>query len=103
MPARRGVGIALLADPVRREIVGLIAERPRRPSALADLLGLSRPAISHHLRQLEEAGLIVRRVWLVDRRSTLFQLEPSKIRPILAWLAGTDVASSSKRRDPSGR
>ena len=49
MPKRNGSGIALLADPTRRQIVGLLAVRSLRPSTIATEVGLSRPATSRQL------------------------------------------------------
>src|SRR5688500_2049650 len=91
MPKRIGTGIALLADPTRRQIVALCATRPRRPSALAQLLDLSRPATTRQLRLLAEAGLLVRRRSGVDARGFLYAVPPKRIGHIIAWLGGTEV------------
>ena len=92
MPRRNGNGIALLADPTRLKIVQLIATRPRRPSDLAQELGLSRPAISRQLRILHDAGLIRDLPIYRDGRMRLFGLHPDNVRHIVAFLAGTEVA-----------
>ncbi|MEM6733861.1 MAG: metalloregulator ArsR/SmtB family transcription factor [Myxococcota bacterium] len=47
-----------LGNPVRREIMQLIADRPRPVGEIADLLPVSRPAVSKHLRILQEAELV---------------------------------------------
>lgn len=47
-----------LADPVRLRILGLTAERERSGQELAELVELSPPTVSHHLRLLREAGLL---------------------------------------------
>ena len=50
---------AALADPVRRDL--LVAAGRGRPARVVDLAGghpISRPAISRHLRLLDEAGLV---------------------------------------------
>lgn len=47
-----------LADPQRRSIVELLAERERSVRELADALPISRPAVSRHLRVLKDAGLV---------------------------------------------
>src|SRR5437764_15274969 len=47
-----------LADPVRRRILDLLRERPRLVGELADLLSISQPGISKHLRVLREVGLV---------------------------------------------
>jgi DNA-binding transcriptional ArsR family regulator len=47
-----------LGNPQRRAIVELLAKRPRSVREIADLLPISRPAVSRHLRLLSEAGLV---------------------------------------------
>src|SRR4051812_50145757 len=49
--------LAALADPVRRELVGLLARGEVAAGELADRFPVSRPAVSRHLRVLREAGL----------------------------------------------
>ncbi len=62
----------VLADPSRRQIVAVLAARPRAVGELADQLPISRPAVSQHLRVLKDAGLVMdevrgtRRVYRVD-------------------------------------
>ena len=47
-----------LGNPHRRAIVALLAASPRSVQEIADLLPISRPAVSRHLRLLSEAGLV---------------------------------------------
>ena len=49
--------IKALSGPVRRELFELICERPRSVVELADMVPVSRPAVSQHLAVLVEAGL----------------------------------------------
>jgi DNA-binding transcriptional ArsR family regulator len=42
----------------RRAIVELLADRPRSVREIADELPISRPAVSRHLRLLNQAGLV---------------------------------------------
>jgi DNA-binding transcriptional ArsR family regulator len=62
MPAagagRAGDALAALGDPQRRAIVELLAERERSVQEIADVLPISRPAVSRHLRLLKDAGLV---------------------------------------------
>src|SRR5829696_2481949 len=53
-----GAALAALADPTRREMVELLAERPRRVGELVAAFPVSQPAISRHLRVLRQHGLI---------------------------------------------
>lgn len=92
MPKRNGVGIELLADPTRRQIIGALALGARRPSSLAKEFGLSRPAMSRQLGLLCDAGLVTVRGSRLDGRATLYMIEPRKLRPIMAWLAGVQLA-----------
>ena len=50
--------LAALADPTRRRVFELIAERPRPVGQLADQLPVSRPAVSQHLKVLRGARLV---------------------------------------------
>ncbi len=49
---------AALADPARRRAIELLRERPRRAGELANLVELSPPAMSRHLRVLKLRGLV---------------------------------------------
>ncbi|MCO6479749.1 MAG: winged helix-turn-helix transcriptional regulator [Phaeodactylibacter sp.] len=48
-----------IADPTRRAIIELIAREPLNINAVADNFDISRPAISKHIRILEECGLVM--------------------------------------------
>jgi DNA-binding transcriptional ArsR family regulator len=56
--ARRDVFQAI-ADPTRREIISLIAPHAMNLNAIAGNFGISRPAISNHIKILSECGLVV--------------------------------------------
>lgn len=51
-----------LADPTRRAILRRLASGEATVGELVAPLGISQPAVSRHLRILEQAGLISRRV-----------------------------------------
>lgn len=51
-----------LADPTRRAILARLAQGEATVMELAEPFDMTQPAISQHLKVLEEAGLIVRRV-----------------------------------------
>jgi DNA-binding transcriptional ArsR family regulator len=51
---------AALADPTRRAILARLASGEASVSDLAKPFGISQPAISRHLKVLEQAGLISR-------------------------------------------
>lgn len=48
-----------IADPTRREIINLIANKKLNLNAVANNFNISRPAISKHIKILTECGLIV--------------------------------------------
>ncbi|HZU24942.1 MAG TPA: metalloregulator ArsR/SmtB family transcription factor [Bryobacteraceae bacterium] len=54
-------GFAALADPTRRAILARLAQGEATVMELARPFQMSQPAISQHLKVLEDAGLIVRR------------------------------------------
>jgi DNA-binding transcriptional ArsR family regulator len=47
-----------LGNSHRRAIVALLADSPRSVQEIADVLPISRPAVSRHLRLLSDAGLV---------------------------------------------
>jgi DNA-binding transcriptional ArsR family regulator len=72
-----------LADPHRREILGLLLERPRPVGELVEQLRLSQPGTSKHLRVLRDAGLV--RVTQAGQRR-MYALDPRPIAEVAAWL-----------------
>ena len=53
-----GDGWEAVGDPSRRAIIARLAQRPHAVVELADALPISRPAVSQHLKILQEAGLV---------------------------------------------
>ena len=51
---------AALADPTRRAIIGRLSQGETTVGALARPLSVSLPAVSKHVRVLEEAGIVRR-------------------------------------------
>ena len=58
METRRDVFQAI-ADPTRREIIGMLAQKPLNLNTIAENFDVSRQAISLHIKILTECGLIV--------------------------------------------
>ena len=48
-----------IADPTRREIIRLIAQKPLPLNSIAENFEVSRPAISKHIRILTECGVVM--------------------------------------------
>ncbi|HLX92124.1 MAG TPA: metalloregulator ArsR/SmtB family transcription factor [Puia sp.] len=58
MDARRDVFQAI-ADPTRRQIIGLIAKRPLNLNTISEKFDVTRQAVSLHVKILEECGLVI--------------------------------------------
>ena len=55
-------GFAALADPVRLRLLSMLASAPAGETCVCDLVepvGKSQPTVSHHLKVLADAGLII--------------------------------------------
>lgn len=98
MPKQITGSIELLADPTRRQIVALIASGVRRPAAIAEAIGRSRPATSRQLRLLLKAGLLRWTFARSDLRGRLYVIDPALEGPIIAWLAGVDLGRHPRHR-----
>ena len=75
---------AALSDPTRRAVLARLALGEATPMELAQPFAISQPAFSRHLKVLETAGLIVRRVEGAKRPC---RLAPAAISEIDQWLA----------------
>lgn len=74
---------AALADPTRRAILERLADGDTPVAALAAPHAMSAPAISKHLRALEQAGLIARRR---VGRAHLISAEPAPAEAAARWI-----------------
>src|SRR3990167_962556 len=75
---------AALADPTRLAIVErLLSEGERTAGDIAQPFAMGKPAISKHLKVLEDAGLIERRI---ERQWRLCRIRPEGIRTIDDWM-----------------
>jgi DNA-binding transcriptional ArsR family regulator len=75
---------AALADPTRRAILARLSLGEATVNELTNPFEMSQPAISQHLKVLEDAGLIVRRV---DGTKRPRRLATSGIEAMDQWLA----------------
>ena len=82
--ARLDATFGALADPTRRGILEELSAGRRRVTDLARPYAMSLPAVSKHLRVLEEAGLIRR-----ERagREHLISVDPTPIRAARDWIS----------------
>ena len=74
---------AALADPTRRAIVERLTEGEATVGELADPFDMSLPAVSKHLRVLEEAGVIERRR---DGRMRRCRLVEDPLGDAISWI-----------------
>lgn len=84
---------AAIADPVRRSLLEQLADGgAARVVDLTHGRGISRPAVSRHLRVLGEAGL----VRATDRgRERHYELTPHPLEEVGAWTTAVTAASAS--------
>ena len=74
---------AALADPTRRALLARLAREEATVMELAQPFAMSQPAISRHLKVLEQAGLIQRRVEGTKRPC---RLAPEGVAAVDQWL-----------------
>jgi DNA-binding transcriptional ArsR family regulator len=72
-----------LADPTRRRILDLLREKPRLVGELTNLLGITQPGVSKHLRVLREVGLVSVRQ---EAQRHWYELRPEPLAEVDAWL-----------------
>jgi DNA-binding transcriptional ArsR family regulator len=78
--------LAALADPTRRRIVELLAQRERTTGEIVEEFDLSAPAISQHLNVLREAGLVATRA---EGQLRIQSLNPAGLDELGHWLERT--------------
>jgi DNA-binding transcriptional ArsR family regulator len=74
---------AALADPTRRAILARLASGDASVTELAEPFDMSMPAISRHLKVLEQAGLITRGREAQWRPCSL---EPAPLKEVVDWV-----------------
>ena len=72
-----------LADPTRRAILERLAHGEATVNELAEPFAISLPAVSRHLKVLEDAGLITRSRTAQWRPC---RLEPNSLRAVDQWI-----------------
>jgi ArsR family transcriptional regulator len=94
------VKLKALADPVRLRLFSSIASHVGGEACVCDISGgfdVSQPTISHHLKVLRDAGLLVS-----ERRASwvYYSVRPEALRSLSALLsvgADTEIATASAR------
>ncbi len=72
-----------LGDPTRRAILAQLAQGESRVTDLAAPYSMSLPAVSKHLKVLEEAGLVAREK---DGRVIRCRLDPQPLQGAADWI-----------------
>jgi DNA-binding transcriptional ArsR family regulator len=72
-----------IADPVRRDIIKLLANDTLTVNTVAEKFDVSRPAISKHLKILKECGIIT-----INKqgRERYCQIQPRNLIPAFLWI-----------------
>lgn len=73
-----------IADPTRRELLSLLAEKELSVTVISGHFPISRTAVSKHLHILEEAGLVSERK---VGRETRYKLQPEPLKELKKWLS----------------
>jgi DNA-binding transcriptional ArsR family regulator len=74
---------AILAEPHRRAILGLLGAAPQSVGEIERRLRMPQPTVSKHLRVLREAGFVTA---TVDAQRRLYRLKPQRLQEVDAWL-----------------
>jgi DNA-binding transcriptional ArsR family regulator len=95
-----------LAEPVRRQIVERLVERPSAVTELAQDLPIGRSAVSQHLQVLKRAHLVTDRAAGTRR---IYQVDPDALAILQAYFESfwsrsletfRELADSDHRKDP---
>jgi DNA-binding transcriptional ArsR family regulator len=71
-----------IADPTRRRIIALIAINAMTLNAIADNFNISRPAISQHIKILQECGIVQ-----IEKtgRERYCKIQPVALKEVADW------------------
>lgn len=73
-----------VAEPQRRDIIGLLVRGERSVNEIAEALRIKQPQTSKHLRVLKEVGLVsVREVG----QQRMYRLNGPALKPIYDWVS----------------
>jgi protein-tyrosine-phosphatase/DNA-binding HxlR family transcriptional regulator len=81
---RRAAVHAALSDPARLAFIDALGDGDASPSELGRVLAMPTNLLAHHLRVLEEAGLVTRHRSEGDRRRTYLRLVPGALDALLS-------------------
>src|SRR4051795_13483388 len=75
---------AIVAEPNRRAILGLLLSSERSVGEIERRLRLSQPSVSKHLRVLRDAGFVESRI---EAQQRVYRLRPEPLMELDEWLA----------------
>jgi protein-tyrosine-phosphatase/DNA-binding transcriptional ArsR family regulator len=90
----RVAALAALADPARLRIVDVLDAGDASPGELRIELGLPSNLLAHHLKVLEQAGVVSRHRSHADRRRTYLRLRRDGLSGLLPATAAPGVTAS---------
>lgn len=82
-----------LADPTRREILGLLRHGEVTAGTLANRFAMTKPAMSHHFKVLKDADLITSRR---DGQQIWYALNTTVVQDLIAW--AMELAGERKKK-----
>jgi DNA-binding transcriptional ArsR family regulator len=74
-----------IAEPVRRDVLEVLADAERPVNDLVTVLGLTQPQVSKHLMVLRSVDLVRARS---EGRHRLYRLNGPALRPVHDWVGG---------------
>jgi DNA-binding transcriptional ArsR family regulator len=74
---------AIVAEPNRRAILGMLLSRERSVGEIESKLRMSQPSVSKHLRVLRDAGFVESRI---EAQRRLYRLRPEPLMELDEWL-----------------
>lgn len=83
-----------LADPVRLRLLRYVADAPDTTACachLPEALGISQPTLSHHLKKLVEAGLLLREQ---RGRWVHYRIQAQALLPLEGFLISVQAAAA---------
>jgi len=82
METRRDVFQAI-SDPIRRDIIDLLSQQPLNLNAITEHFDVTRPAISNHIKILNECGIIE-----IEQagRERICKIRPDRLKQVSDWI-----------------
>jgi DNA-binding transcriptional ArsR family regulator len=78
--------LAALSDPIRRRVVELLGDGPRRSGELSQGVGLPVTTMSRHLKQLRDSGIVDVIPVEDDARGRVYSLRGDRMIALQAWI-----------------